>query len=145
MLAPYLHSKMASKPVPPDPAYIETAITLPRPTTIALASENIGKLSEMKLLGQLDFATADNLIADQRVILSALIDEAKLIATTGDPNRDQVIRIEGGLPPLPGTNITMPVISNGHELNGHDILAPPSPTPVPDPPAQDPPNDPTPV
>jgi hypothetical protein len=35
----------------------------------------------MKASGQLDVATADSLINDQRVVLNAMVDEAKLIAT----------------------------------------------------------------
>ena len=115
MLAPYLHSKMGSTPVPPPPQYIEEAVSLPAPSTIRQAYENISRLAEMKALGKLDLATADSLINDQRVILNALVDEAKLLAASGDTGT-QVIRIEGGLPTLPGTNITMP------QLNGHEAL-----------------------
>jgi hypothetical protein len=124
MLAPYLHSKNMAKPVPPDPVYFEQAVTLPRPTNIREAYENILKLSEMKAQAQLDVATADNLINDQRVVLNAMVDEAKLLAAAGDPNQEQRIIISGGLPALPGTNITMP-----HQLNGNasDGLLPKQP------------------
>src|SRR5262249_7717216 len=44
----------------------------------------------------------------------------------GAGDHEQVIRVEGGLPPLPGCNVTMPVL-NGHATNGHDVLAPPAP------------------
>jgi hypothetical protein len=114
MLAPYLHSKLAAKPQPPDPVYVEQAINLPRPTTIKQAYENIALLTEYKSTAKLDFVTADSLINDQKVILYALIDEAKLLAAQGG-SPEQVIRIEGGMPVLPGTNIIMP------ELNGHEI------------------------
>jgi hypothetical protein len=63
----------------------------------------------------LDFA--DSLIADNKAILAALVEEAKLLAAQGGP-REQTIRIEGGLPELPGTNVIMP-----HEMNGHVIQA----------------------
>jgi len=79
-LMPYYHSKLGATPVPPPPVYVQEAISLPRPETIAQAAANIARLTEMKALGQLDIATADSLISDQRVILDALIDEAKLIA-----------------------------------------------------------------
>ena len=116
MLAPYLHSKLAAKPQPPDPVYIEQALSLPRATTIDLATDNISRLSEMKAQGLLDFATADSLINDNRIILNGLIDEAKLLAAQGGP-QEQTIRIEGGLPPLAGTDIIMP------QLNGHIVPA----------------------
>jgi hypothetical protein len=58
-LMPYYHSKLGATPVPPAPQYIAEAITLPRPNSISQATDNISKLTEMKALGQLDFATAD--------------------------------------------------------------------------------------
>jgi hypothetical protein len=137
MLAPYLHSKNTAKPVPPDPVYFEQAVTLHRPTNIREAYENILKLSEMKAQGQLDVATADSLINDQRMVLNAMVDEAKLLASAGDPNQEQRIIITGGLPELPGTNVTMP-----HQLNGNasDGLLPKQPVVIdhehPHPPAE---------
>jgi len=113
-LMPYYHSKLGATPVPPPPVYVQEAVSLPAPSTIRQAYENISRLSEMKAQGQLDFATADSLINDQRVILNALVDEAKLIAAQG-PTGDMTIHIEGGLPSLPETNIAMP-LANGHEL-----------------------------
>jgi hypothetical protein len=113
-LMPYYHSKLGATPVPPPPVYVQEAVSLPAPSTIRQAYKNISRLSEMKAQGQLDFATADSLINDQRVILNALVDEAKLIAAQG-PTGDMTIHIEGGLPSLPGTNIAMP-LANGHEL-----------------------------
>ena len=110
MLAPYLHSKCMAKPVPPDPVYFEQAVSLTRPTNIREAYENILKLSEMKAQGQLDVATADSLIADQRVVLNAMVDEAKLLAAQGDPNTPHQIVITGGLMyPEPPTNTGMEV------------------------------------
>jgi hypothetical protein len=97
MLAPYLHSKLAAKPQPPDPVYVEEAINLPRPTTIKQAYENIALLTEYKSQARLDLATADSLINDQKVILYALIDEAKLLAVQGG-GPETTIKIEGGLP-----------------------------------------------
>jgi hypothetical protein len=107
MLAPYIHAKNATKPVQPDPVYIQEAISLPAPSTIRQAAENIYRLTEMKSTGKLDIATADSLINDQKVILYALIDEAKLLAAQGG-SPEQTIHIEGGLPRLPGTSVIMP-------------------------------------
>ena len=99
MLAPYPHSKLAAKPQPPDPVYIEEAISLPKPDTIRQAYENIAHLTEMKATGKLDLATADSLINGQKVILYALIDEQKLLAVQGG-GPETTIKIEGGLPSL---------------------------------------------
>jgi hypothetical protein len=116
-LMPYYHSKLGATPVPPPLQYVEQAINLPRPTTLAIALDNIARLTEMKARGQLDFATADSFINDNRIIADKLIDEEKLRAQVADPNKERSIRIEGGLPSLPGTNITMP------QLNGHEVPA----------------------
>lgn len=128
MLAPYLHSKLASTPVPPPPVYIEEAISLPRPTSIDQASNNIARLSEMKAQGQLDFATADSLINDNRTILYALIDEAKLLAAQGG-SPQQTIRIENALPQLPGTRIVMPNVNGNTVEVGVMIEGPEPPDP----------------
>ena len=114
-LMPYYHSKLGATPIPPSPIYAQEAVSLPRPKTIREAYENVLKLSEMKAQGQLDVTTADSLIADQKTVLNAMVDEAKLLAANGDPNQEQRIIIQGGLPSLPGTTITMPQL-NGHHL-----------------------------
>jgi hypothetical protein len=114
-LMPYYHSKLGATPIPPSPVYMQEAVSLPRPTSIRSAYENILKLSEMKAQGQLDVATADGLIADMRVVLNAMVDEAKLVAAQGDPSKPQQIIITGGLPELPGTEVIMPQL-NGHHL-----------------------------
>src|SRR5262249_8255899 len=66
----------------------------------------------------------------------------------GSTEHEQTIRIEGGLPALPGTNITMPML-DGHATNGngHALAAPTDAVPAieaapkaqdPEPPPQDP-------
>ena len=133
MLAPYLHSKLAAKPQSPDPVYIEEAVNLPRPTTIKQAYENIALLTEYKSQGKLDIATADSLISDQKVILYALIDEAKLLAAQGGAP-EQVIRIEGGMPVAPGhEGIIMPAL-NGHAIDAQAPQAVSSASHDPEPP-----------
>jgi hypothetical protein len=136
-LMPYYHSKLGATPIPPSPIYVQEAISLPRPTNIQSAYENILKLSEMKASGQLDFVTADSLINDQRVVLNAMVDEAKLIVARGDPNAEQKIIIEGGLPTLPGCdNLIMPHQLNGNASDGllpkQPVIVDHSPTPPPD-------------
>jgi hypothetical protein len=130
MLAPYIHSRMGLTPQPAPPRYIEEALSLPKPTNVRIACENIALLSDMKATGKLDIATADSLIADQRVILEALIEECKLLANAQDPNAVQSITIKGGLPQLhdfPAIRPFSPVIyyrphpcapcCNGHDHN----------------------------
>lgn len=130
---PYLESKLGAIPVPAPDQYFEEAVNLPRPTSIRQACDNIGLLSEYKSQGKIAIAKADSLINDQRVILDALVDEQKLLTVQGGPPQ-QTIRIEGGLPALPGTNITMPEHS---PMNGHAVDGPPA---TDDPPGPQPPN-----
>jgi hypothetical protein len=115
--APYLYNKLGAKPAPPDPVYIEHEVHLPcpEPTTIVQVNSNIWYLHQLKLTGQIDLVSADNLINDQRILGNNIIDQSKLIAANGDPNHEQRIVISGGLPPLPGCDIIAPQL-NGHHL-----------------------------
>jgi hypothetical protein len=118
MLLPYFYNKKGTIAPPPIPLFLEQQVTLQRPATTAQARDNIAYLTELKATGQIDQAWGDNLIADQYKILSALVDEAK-IAIQGGEQGEQVIRIEGGLPVMPGLEeLIMPKI-NGHQ---HDEL-----------------------
>jgi hypothetical protein len=104
LLLPYKYAK-ATAPTPV--VFIEQTLNINRPTTIRQARDNIAHISELKATSQIDMAWGDNLIADQTTLLNSMIDEAKLIAADGG-DQPKVIRIEGGLPRLPGTSITMP-------------------------------------
>ena len=89
------------------------------------------------------------MIADNTTIANNLIAEEELKFKILPPeHRDQVIQIRGGLPALPGTNITMPLL-DGHATNGngHALAAPTDAVPAieaapkaqdPEPPPQDP-------
>jgi hypothetical protein len=90
--------------------------------TIEQARQNIWYLSQLKQTGQIDQAWGDNLIVDQEKIMNGIIDEAKLL-TAGQGTGEQTIRVTGGLPSLPGCNITMPQL-NGHVLLTHEPAAP---------------------
>jgi hypothetical protein len=66
MLAPYLHGKLVPRPIP---VFIEQTLSIPKPSTIAAAIDNIAHISDMKATGQIDRDWGDNLIADQRTIM----------------------------------------------------------------------------
>jgi hypothetical protein len=115
LLMPYKYSKAQAAP---PRVYIEEQVKLPHPDprTIQHSRENIAHLSDLKAQGRIDLVAGDNLIADQYKILSALVDEAK-IAIQGGEQGDQVIRIEGGLPTMPGLeSLIMPQINGHHSL-----------------------------
>jgi hypothetical protein len=128
-LLPYKYSKMGTTPIRPDPIFMRVLQKNPRPATITQCLENIAFLSEGKASGKIDVESADSLIADNRVILAGLIDEAKLLAQAPDPNAEQRILIQGGLPALPGTEIIMPKM-NGHEQPAITHVSGPSPGPT---------------
>jgi hypothetical protein len=124
-LLPYKYGKHGSIIAP---RYIEEPIDLPRPTTLIQANANIALISEMKALGRIDLDFANSLIADNRTIADNIIAEEELkIKISNSPRLapETTIRIEGGLPPLPGTDIIMPEINGG--LNGKTIDHDPAP------------------
>ena len=119
MLLPYQHSKMSSVPAP---VYLSDPVEFPypRPASIAEATDNIAYIDKLFTSGALDLASYSSLKETQQKYINTMIDEAKLIAAQGgDPSHEQVIRIEGGLPRLPGCDITMPGDEPVHQLNGH--------------------------
>ena len=129
---PYLHSKLAAIPVPPDPTFMEIKLKNPSPISVDQCVENINLLTQAKASGEVSIEHADSLIADQKVILYAMLDQRKVQNTEGG-SPTTTIRIEGGLPQLPGTNINMsnePELQPGSPMNGH-AMDPPEPEPPP--------------
>jgi Family of unknown function (DUF5681) len=125
MLLPYKYSKRGS--IAPLRYIEEPLVDLPKATAIDQAIKNISHLSDLKASGKLDLDFADSLVSDNRAILIALIEEAKLIAH-GQVTGDQTIHIQGDLPVMPGLeDLIMPVLHNGHEING-ELAAPLPPT-----------------
>src|SRR5262249_28334820 len=126
LLMPYRYGKHGS--IPPL-RYIDEPVQLPEPLTIEQANKNIAYISNLKAQGLIDLDFANSLIADNTTIASNLIAEEELkfkLYPSGE--RDTVIKIEGGLPQLPGCeNLIMPQL-NGHATNGngHAALAAPS-------------------
>ena len=96
MLAPYLHGKMGMIPAP---IYIEAKVHLPHPnpTKLEQVRENIIYLTNLKLSAQIDTATADNLILDQRHLHDSIFEELKLLYSTNG-STDVTFKIEGGCP-----------------------------------------------
>src|SRR6516164_1878906 len=124
LLMPYKYGKHGS--IPPL-RYIDEPIQLPEPQTIEQANKNIAYISNLKAQGVIDLDFANSLIADNTTIANNLIAEEELRYKISPPEeRDTVIKIEGGLPQLPGAeNLIMPQL-NGHATNGHAALAAPT-------------------
>jgi hypothetical protein len=110
-LAPYCHPKLQATPTPRFVDPIET----PDFTSVEIAESFLAKITVLVARGQLDIqsglelsmltkAWIETQYAKQGIDLKA--------QAQGQSSHDTTIRIEGGLPALPGTNVTMP------ELNG---------------------------
>jgi hypothetical protein len=120
-LLPYLYPKRGAVATP---RYIDEPIQLPEPTTIEQANKNIAYISSLKAQGLIDLDFANSLIADNTTIANNLIAEEELKFKLYPPEtRDTTITVVGGLPALPGTNITMPVL-NGHAVSEQLLSAP---------------------
>jgi hypothetical protein len=126
-LAPYAHPKLQALPTP---RFIENPIEVPEFTSVQIAESFLAKITVLVARGELDIQSglelstlAKNWIDSQNARIAL---ELKQITVEGGPT-EQTIRIEGGLPELPGTNVTMPRL-NGHAIDGH-ALAPPAADP----------------
>jgi hypothetical protein len=121
ILAPYLHSKKSTTPAP---RFFPEPVVVPTFTTIEQAEEYLAQIPVMLGNCSLDSQSA--------LELSTLVRnwiEAKLAHTNtnlkieAQGTGDATIRIEGGLPQLPGTNINMTneltLNNNGHNVIDH--------------------------
>jgi hypothetical protein len=124
MLAPYMHSKMQSTPAP---RFIEEVVVVPDFPMIESAEDYLKTIPVLLGRGEIDSQTALELSTLVRnwILSVHARNELELKKITIDGPGEQTIRVEGGLPQLPGTNITMPLI-NGHNGHAH-ALEPPSP------------------
>jgi hypothetical protein len=139
-LMPYRYSKRGLTSEPPPLVYVGHPVELPHPhvTTIEHVIANVEHVSDLRRSGKLDQDSADRLVGEQRVLRDALVEAAKIEAEHGP--REQTIRIEGGLPPLPLGEGVSPIIMP--ELNGHagptidGLPGPVDPKPEPEDPAK---------
>jgi hypothetical protein len=111
MLAPYIHSKNATRPIS---IYLDHPVTLPHksPRTLEEVRANIIYLTDLKLNNLIDKEYGDNLILDQRHLHDSIFEELKLLYSQGG-STNVTIHVEGGLPEMPGTDIIKPAINGG--------------------------------
>src|SRR5215472_13429422 len=122
-LAPYCHPKMQSTPTP---RYIDLQLDVPEFTHVSDAENFLAKIALLCAKGHLDIQSAQELSGLVKLWIDSQYAKEELQFKINPPEqRDTTIRIEGGLPALPGTNITMPVL-DGHATNGngHALAAP---------------------
>jgi hypothetical protein len=121
MLMPYKYGKRGA--IPP-PRFVVDLIAVPNFTSVEVAEAYLASLPVMLGKGELDSQTALELSQLIRNWISAEFDHEELqmkLAAHGGYS-EQRITIHGGLPPLPGTNITMPVLNA--DIDGHALPAP---------------------
>src|SRR5262249_35616924 len=126
MLAPYMHSKMQSTPAP---RFVEESFDIPTFTHLSDAEQFLARIAALVAGGSLDIQTGLELSTLAKNWLDAQYQREELAVkqyNAGSTEHEQTIHITGGLPALPGTNITMPTLEHGPVTNGH-ALAPPSP------------------
>jgi hypothetical protein len=124
MLAPYMHSKMQSTPAP---RFVEDVLVVPNFDTIESAEDYLKTIPQLLGRGEIDSQTALELSTLVRnwILSVHARSELELKKISVDGPDEQVIKITGGLPQLPGCeNLIMPEL-NGHATNGH-ALAPPA-------------------
>jgi hypothetical protein len=123
---PYKYSKCGTAPVQ---VYIDVPLDTPEFTHLSDAEQFLAKVAALVAHGQLDFQAGQNLSALAKSWIDAQYAREELAIkqiNAGATEHEQTIRIEGGLPALPGTNVTMPVLNGQPATNGH-ALEPPSP------------------
>jgi hypothetical protein len=124
-LAPYCHPKLQATPTP---RFVENPIEVPEFTHLSDAESFLAKVAVLVARGELDFQSALELSTlvknwiDSQYARQEL--DIKLVAQGGPT--EQTIHITGGLPPLPGCNVTMPLLDGKPVTNGH-ALEPPTP------------------
>jgi hypothetical protein len=105
----------------PTPRYVETPIDVPDFERVSDAENFLARLPVLVARGELDFQSAQELCAMTKVWLDSQNTRTELdlkAVNAGATDTEQVIRVVGGLPELPGTNITMPVLDGKPATNG---------------------------
>ena len=123
---PYKYSKCGTAPVQ---VYIDVPLDTPEFTHLSDAEQFLAKVAALVAHGQLDFQAGQDLSALAENWIDAQYAREELAIkqyNAGSTEHEQTIRIEGGLPPLPGCNVTMPVL-DGKPVTDNHALAPPEP------------------
>ena len=121
---------------------------IPEFTHVSDAENFLAKIALLVARGHLDIQSAQELSGLVNLWIQTQYAKDELQFKINPPEtRDTTIRISGGLPELPGTNVTMPVLDGKPVTNGHALEPPASVVPAiepspkshdPGPPPQDP-------
>ena len=121
-LLPYLYSKRGA--LPPPRFIDDLQIDVNEFTHLSDAEAFLAKIALLTAKGHLDIQSAQELSALVKAWIDTQYAKEELQFKISPPEtRDTTIRIEGGLPALPGTNISMPQL-NGHIADARALAAP---------------------
>src|SRR5262245_1049834 len=147
-LAPFCHPKMQATPTP---RFVDLQIDIPEFTHVSDAEAFLAKIALLTARGHLDIQSAQELSGLVKLWIDSQYQREELNYNISPPEtHDATIRIEGGLPALPGTSIVMPVLDGKPATNGNGraaLAAPVDAVPAieaapkaqdPEPPPQDP-------
>jgi hypothetical protein len=118
-LAPYLHSKRGMTPAP---RFVDDPIQVPNFTSVQEALDFQAEIARRAGAGELELQISQDIsnLVKNWVLSVTAQDELQLKIAKENPQGPIEIRVTGGLPPLPGTNINMaPEPSLNGFTNGH--------------------------
>jgi hypothetical protein len=119
-----LRSRSDSWTFTPEPHAIRMESNFSRCPHVSEGEAALAKIAVLVAQGHLDIQTAQELCGIIKIWIDTQYQKDELQFRLNPPEtRDTTIRIEGGLPSLPGTNITMPVV-NGHAVSEQLLTAP---------------------
>jgi hypothetical protein len=115
ILAPYIHSKRGTIQAP---RYVEDAIAIPDFANVQEAENFLADIARRSGAGELELQSALDIstLVKNWILSVTAQDELQLKIAKENPQGPQQILIEGGLPPLPGTNVIMDETAIG--MNG---------------------------
>src|SRR6516164_7997525 len=120
-LAPYCHPKIQSTP---SPRYIDVQLDVPEFSHVSDAENFLAKIALLVARGHLDIQQGQELSGLVKLWIDSQYQKEELQFKLSPPEqRDTTITVRGGLPALPGTNITMPQL-NGHTTDARALAAP---------------------
>jgi len=123
-LAPFCHPKLQATPTP---RFIECQIDVPDFTHVSDAEAFLAKIALLVARGHLDIQSGLELSSLVKTWIDSQYAREELNFKVCPPDtRPQTIRVEGGLPPLPGCAVLMPTLEHGPVTNGHALAAPES-------------------
>src|SRR5262249_51599302 len=122
MLAPYMHSKMQSTPAS---RFVEESFDIPTFAHLSDAEQFLARIVALVSSGSLDIQTSLELSTLAKNWIDAQYAREELAIkqiNSGTTEHEQVIRVTGGLPALPGTSIVMPVLDGTPNAGTLDTL-----------------------